>query len=74
MSKRKPTRPEAAKEPAPQLPPVEPLKPRKGLFIVLCTAFAVWVGCLTTLYFKTVYGKEDPHAHQSVDEAPERAR
>ena len=74
MPKNKPTRPEAAKDPAPrELPPTKPLRPRKGLFIIVCTAFAVWVGFLTTLYFKTVYGKEDPHAHSVVDQPPEKA-
>jgi len=73
MPKHKPTRPEAAKDSAPaELPPAKPLKPRRGLFVVLCLAFAVWVGFLTTLYFKTVYGKEDPHAHQAVDRPPEK--
>ena len=74
MSKRKPTPPKAATEPALELPPTEPLKPRKGLFVVLCVTFAVWVGFLTTLYFKTVYGKVDPHAHRAVEEVPGRGR
>jgi hypothetical protein len=74
MSKRNPTRAEAPKvDDAPELPPVKPLKPRKGLLAVLCVAFAIWVGFLTTLYFKTVYGREDPHAHRVVDQPPEKA-
>lgn len=49
---------EAAAAPAPQ-----PLTPRKGLFVALCVVFGVWVAFLATLYFTTVYGKQDPHAH-----------
>ena len=76
MPKNKPIRAEAApKEPAEvELRPVEPLKPQKGLVVVLSLAFAAWVAFLTTLYFKTVYGKEDPHAHQVVDQPPEKNR
>ena len=75
MSKNEPTRAEAAKDPvAADLPPVEPLQRRKGLFIVMCVVFAAWVGFLTTLYFKTVYGKEDPHAHGVVDQPPEKRK
>ena len=57
---------------ASQPPPAKSLKPRKGLFVVLCAAFAVWVGFLTTLYFKTVYGRVDPHAHRAADHPPEK--
>lgn len=73
MSKTKPTRAESPKADAPEFPPQMPLKPRKGLFVVLCAAFAVWVGLLTTLYFKTVYGRVDPHAHRLADQPPEKA-
>ena len=72
MSKSKPTRVEAPRADSPEVPLVKPLKPRKGLFVVLCAAFAVWVGCLTTLYFKTVHGKQNPHVHQVVDQPPEK--
>jgi hypothetical protein len=75
MSKSKSTRREAPQEDAPALPPAaKPLKPRKGLFVVLCAVFAVWVGFLTTLYFKTVYGRVDPHAHREVDQPPEKGQ
>jgi hypothetical protein len=75
MSKGKSPRREASREQdAPPLPPARPLTPRKGLFVALCAVFAVWVGCLTTLYFKTVYGKVDPHAHRAVDEPLEKSR
>ena len=75
MSKSKSTRAEAPKKDAPaEPPPAKPLTPRKGLFVVLCAAFAVWVGFLTTLYFKTVYGKEDPHAHRAVNQPAEKAQ
>jgi hypothetical protein len=69
MSKRKPTRGDTAppQDAAPQLPPAAPPKPRKALFAVLCVAFAAWVGFLTTLYFKTVHGKQDPHAHRVIE-------
>ena len=73
MPRNKPTRSDAATDPRPRrFRRFEPLKPRKGLFALLCVVFAVWVGLLTTLYFKTVYGKEDPHAHRVVDQPPEK--
>ena len=40
--------------PAPAVP-APPLQPRPTLFKVLCAAFALWVGFLVVLYFKTVY-------------------
>ena len=70
----KPTRPEPAREPVLEAAPIEPLKPQRGLFVILCAAFVIWVGFLTTLYFKTVHGKEDPHAHRVVDQAPEKGQ
>jgi hypothetical protein len=67
MSKRNPTRRDVPVEVTPSAPAV-PLRARRGWFVVLCLAFAAWVGFLTTLYFKTVRGKEDPHAHQADEE------
>jgi hypothetical protein len=32
-----------------------PLKPHRGVFIILCIVLAVWVGVLLVMYFKTVY-------------------
>ena len=46
----------------PQLPPATPLRPRPRLFIVLLVLFAIWLGILLTLYFKTVY----PLRHHST--------
>jgi len=34
---------------------VEPLTPRKKLFVFLAAVFAVWMAFLVYLYFKTVY-------------------
>ena len=36
-----------------QVAPADPLTPRPALFKVLCAVFALWVGFLVTLYFKT---------------------
>ena len=47
-----------SREDAPPPPGVEfkpPLKPHRGLFILLCVVLAVWVGVLLVMYFKTVY-------------------
>jgi len=35
--------------------PVEPLKPRRGLFVLSLCAFAAWIGVLLWVYFTTVY-------------------
>ena len=32
-----------------------PLKPRKGLFIILCIVMALWIAGLVTMYFTTVW-------------------
>jgi hypothetical protein len=32
-----------------------PLKPHRGVFILLCVVLAVWVGVLLVMYFRTVY-------------------
>jgi hypothetical protein len=41
---------EAVREnPVPLLPP----KPRKGVFVILCIAFALWIGVLAALYART---------------------
>ena len=37
-----------------------PLKPRRGWFIGLMVAFAIWVGFLAVLYVKTVYWPHHP--------------
>ena len=41
--------------------PIVTLKPRRGLFFVLLVVFAIWIGFLLGLYFKTVYHKTDVH-------------
>ena len=43
-------------------PPCQPLKPRPKLFAALMLIFAVWLGALLTLYFKTVYPERHPSA------------
>jgi hypothetical protein len=43
----------AATEPADS---IEPLSPRRGLFMVLMVALAVWVIVLVLMYFLTVDG------------------
>jgi hypothetical protein len=55
----------AASKPAKQAPrPPEvackPLKPRPKLFAALMIGFAIWLGVLLTLYFKTVYPMRYP--------------
>jgi hypothetical protein len=37
-----------------------PLKPRPKLFWALMLVFAIWLGALLTLYFKTVYPDRHP--------------
>jgi hypothetical protein len=37
-----------------------PLKPRPKLFWALMLSFAIWLGALLTLYFKTVYPDRHP--------------
>ena len=49
------------------LPPVEPLTPRRGLFVALSVVFALWVGCLLAMYFLTVRGQ---HEHKATPDAP----
>lgn len=44
----------------PPLPPPRPFKPRPKLFAFLLIAFAIWLGILLTLYFKTVYPMRYP--------------
>src|SRR5436309_4380947 len=44
-----------ADAPAVQFKP--PLKPRRGLFLLLTAVFALWFGFLLYLYFKTEYGR-----------------
>lgn len=39
-----------------------PLKPRPRLFVALLVGFAVWLGGLLLLYFKTVYPQRHPSA------------
>jgi hypothetical protein len=43
-----------APAPAPTTPKVEPLKPRRGVFIALCVLMALWIACLIGMYFTTV--------------------
>jgi hypothetical protein len=48
---------------APAVPPeaaVEPLKPRRALFVVLIVFFLVWLGLLVGLYLRTVYPMRYP--------------
>jgi hypothetical protein len=47
---------------APVEPVCAPLKPRRKLLAVLMLGFAVWLGALLTLYFKTVYPQRHPSA------------
>lgn len=48
-------RDEAADEsPAVQFKP--PLEPRRGLFVAMVAVFALWIGFLLFMYFKTEYG------------------
>jgi hypothetical protein len=44
----------------PSLPPPRPLTPRPRLFVTLLVVFAVWVGVLVTMYFKTVRSHHSP--------------
>ena len=41
--------------PPPEPAACAPLKPRPKLFLAMLLVFAVWLGILVTLYFKTVY-------------------
>ena len=41
-------------------PACTPLRPLPKLFVALLIAFAVWLGALLTLYFKTVYPLRHP--------------
>ena len=49
------TRPAPPAKKEPEAPPATPLRPRPKLFIALLVLFAIWLGILLTLYFKTVY-------------------
>lgn len=53
-------------DPAPTASPTAPcaplLKPHPRLFAAIMVAFAVWLGVLLTLYFKTVYPERHPSA------------
>ena len=64
----KPKNPPVAKS-VPVEPPVEPLKPRKGLFAVLLILFLLWVGALVFLWWKTVYPMRHP-AQQPASASP----
>ena len=44
---------EPAATPPPQ--PLRPLKPRPVLLAVMAVIFALWMGFLVTLYFKTIH-------------------
>jgi hypothetical protein len=39
-----------------------PIKPRPFLFAFLCVVFALWIGLLLLLYFKSVYPRRHPPA------------
>jgi hypothetical protein len=43
-------------------PRAEPLKPRPRLFAAQLANFAIWVGALLAMYFKTVY----PNRHRAT--------
>ena len=68
MSKRgqaKSGKPATSNKPAKGAPPppevkCQPLKPRPKLFAALMIGFAIWLGVLLTLYFKTVYPMRYP--------------
>jgi hypothetical protein len=57
----KPKQPPASSE------PVVTLKPRRGLFFVLLVIFAIWIGFLVGLYFKTVYHRTDVHVQSATE-------
>jgi hypothetical protein len=48
-----------------EAPAPKPLKPRPRLFVALCAIFALWVGALLLMYFKTVY----PSRHRPSTQA-----
>jgi hypothetical protein len=53
VMKKKP-RPKADREnPQPTIPPAQPLKPRRRLFLVLLGIFIAWMCALGVLYFTT---------------------
>ena len=56
------SRPEPAPAPpaAAQCAPL--LKPHPRLFAAIMVTFAIWLGVLLTLYFKTVYPERHPSA------------
>jgi hypothetical protein len=56
-----PKQPPAAPE------PVVRLKPRPAIFFILLVVFAIWIGFLVSLYFKTVYHKTDVHVENSSE-------
>ena len=42
---------------APESLKPDPLKPRRGLFLVLCLTMAGWIAALVVMYFTTVRGR-----------------
>ena len=55
-------KPRTYQQPPTPEPAGAPLKPRPKLFLGLLLLFAIWLGILLTLYFKTVY----PLRHHST--------
>lgn len=55
---------------APAAPACEPFRRLPKLFAVLLVGFAVWLGVLVTLYFKTVYPLRHPSARATPATAP----
>jgi hypothetical protein len=66
MSKQKKGNPQQPKPAPPPPPPPDitcaPLTPRPKLFAAIMVTFAIWLGVLLTLYFKTVYPERHPSA------------
>ena len=52
-----------------------PLKPRRGLFVLLLTVFGLWVAALLVMYFTTVYPHRNGGLHEpSPSQRPEPDR
>jgi hypothetical protein len=49
--------------PTPALPPPQPFKPHRGLFVLISVMLFAWLLVLLVLYFTTVY----PYKHTRVE-------
>jgi uncharacterized protein involved in exopolysaccharide biosynthesis len=55
------SRPAADRAPASAPPTNEtPIKPRRGLLIVLSIVLALWIAAMVVMYFTTVYPQRHP--------------